>query len=237
MKISIVFPVFNEQLLLRYNILKVFNFCKDQLSENWQIIISDNGSNDKTTEIGKDLERKYQKIRYIRVKTQGKGEGVISAWQIFPADIYIFMDIDLATDLSALHDLINEIKKGNDIVVGSRFITGAKVSRSLFRKILSYALKLVLKVLLHPPVQDMPCGFKAVNQKVINDIVPKIQNKTWFFDTEMLILAQKAGLKIKDIPIIWNEDTNNKRQSKVGIFKVIKEYIKNIYLMVTQKQE
>ena len=114
--ITIILPVYNEELILKENTLKVFNFCKSRLKVIWQIIISDNASDDKTSEIGKKLAEQYPEIKYFKTKQQGKGWGVILAWQNFKSDIYIYMDADLSTGLNSLPDLINGIKQNNNIV-------------------------------------------------------------------------------------------------------------------------
>ncbi len=233
--ISIVLPVYNEELILRKNVLKVFSYCQKKITSNWQIIISDNKSTDKTSEISQKLAQQYPQIKYYYTNNQGKGYGVIEAWQKYPADIYVYMDVDLATDLSSLLTLIQQIKNGFDISLGSRFISGAQVERSFKRKIFSLGLRIILKLIFDLPIQDTPCGFKAINQRILNIIVPQIQNKTWFFDTEMLILAQQQGFKMKEIPVIWHESFNSTRKSKVNIIRVISDYIKNIYLIYVRK--
>ena len=229
--ITIVLPVYNEELVLKTNAIKAFDFCHRNLKDGWQIVISDNGSDDQTGRIGSELAEQYNKIKYLRIEKKGKGYGVISAWQAFSGEIYVYMDIDLSTDLKHLPELINEIKNGNDIAAGSRFIDRARVERSWDRTIISYGLRIILKLLFKLTVKDAPCGFKAINQRAMEKIVPMIQNKTWFFDTEMLILGQRAGMKIKEIPVNWREVVTRERESKVGILTVMMEYIKNIYLI------
>ncbi len=233
--ISIVLPVYNEELILKKNVLKVFDYCQKNLTTEWQLIISDNRSSDKTAEISQELIQQHSQIKYYYTNNQGKGYGVIEAWQKYPADIYVYMDVDLATDLSALPKLIQQIKDGFAISLGSRFISGAKVERSFKRKIFSLGLRTLLKLIFNLPVQDTPCGFKAISQKTLKDIVPYIQNKTWFFDTEMLILAQRHGFTMKEIPVIWHESINQVRKSKVNIIYVVKDYLKNIYSIYVRK--
>jgi len=233
--ISIVLPVYNEELILKMNTLKVFNFCQQKLTGDWQIIIANNGSTDRTAPIGQQLAQKNRQIKYYYTRQQGKGYGVIEAWHNYPSDIYIYMDVDLATDLSALPNLIKQIQNGYDIALGSRFVKGSQVKRSWGRKIFSLGLRFLLRLLFNLQVKDAPCGFKAVNQKIIDNIIPQIQNKTWFFDTEMLVLAQRQGLKMKEIAISWREAPQKKRKSKVNIISVIKDYLKNIYLIYVRK--
>jgi glycosyltransferase involved in cell wall biosynthesis len=233
--ISIVLPVYNEELILKENTLKVFDFCSSNLPGQWQIIISDNASTDKTEQIAKELSRAHEQIKYKKINSKGKGYGVIEAWQAYPSQIYVYMDADLATDIKALPDLIDNINKGNHIVTGSRYHQSAKVERSFRRKVFSRTLRFILKILFNLSVKDAPCGFKAVNQQVVSEILPSIRNKTWFFDTEMLILSQRARLKIKEIPVIWQESPNAARKSKVSTFTVIKDYITNIISIYGRK--
>lgn len=228
--ITIVLPVYNEELILKKNTLQVFDFCKKNITGQWQIIISDNGSMDQTMDIGQKLANKQ--IKYYRTENQGKGYGVIKAWQNFLSDVYIFMDADLSTDLKSLPGLISGIENGYDIVAGSRYTKNSHVSRPLLRKIFSLGLKIILKISFSLKIKDAPCGFKAVSHKVVLKILPAIKNRTWFFDTEMLILAQRAGLKIKEIPVNWQE---SERQSRVHTFKVIKDYLINIFLIYARK--
>ncbi len=232
--ITIVLPVYNEQLILKDNTLKVLDFCHQNIKSDWQIVISDNASTDNTQSIGQQLAQQYPNIKYYRTANHGKGSGVIEAWQAYPSHIYIFMDADLSTNLKSLPTLIQEINN-YDIVVGSRFIKGAQVKRSFKRKIFSSGLRTILKILFNLKVKDTPCGFKAVNQKVVDQILPHIKNTTWFFDTELLILAQRRGFKIKEIPVTWHESPHQDRKSKVSLINVIIDYIKNIYSIYVRK--
>jgi len=226
--ISIVIPVYNEELILKDNILKVFEFAKNNLADyDWQIIISDTNSTDKTSLIAKKLAEENSEIKYFYLKEKGKGLGVIKAWQAYPAKINIFMDADLATDLEALPKLIKSIEEDYDIVIGSRHLRGSEVSRSLMRKTTSRILNIILRITLGVKVKDTACGFKAITKKVLEEVVPRIQNQTWFFDTELLILAQKKNYKIKEIPIIWQE-FNNRKKNRWSIWPIIIEYLKEI---------
>ena len=230
--ISIILPAYNEEAILKENTLKVFDFCKENIKDNWSIVISDNGSTDDTPNIARQLAGGFQQIKYLRTQNQGKGYAVIEAWQNYPSDIYVFMDADLSTNLKSLPELIERIKNGCDVALGSRFAHNSQVSRSLKRKIFSLGLRVILKILFKLKVKDAPCGFKAVNQAVVDSILPRIQNKTWFFDTEMLILSQRAGFKINEIPVIWQEMY---RPSRINSFDVIKDYLKNIYRLYAAK--
>ncbi len=230
MKITIAIPAYNEEIILKNNILILYNFLKNNISDDWKIVITDNNSSDRTGEIGKDLEKEYLKIKYLFVSRKGKGLAIRTAWENSDVDVCCFMDADLATDLSALPALISAISKNNyDIAAGSRFLPESKVERSLIRKFVSQNYRLALHWLLGLKIKDAPCGFKAVNRKVIKNILPKIKNNTWFFDTEMVFLAEKENYRVKEIPVSWTEHKKIGRKSRVNFIKVSLEYLKEIW--------
>jgi len=228
MGVIIVIPAYNEELILEKSILKLFSFCQNNLDLDWQIIIADNDSSDQTGKIAQNLAAKFWQIKYFFVDVKGKGAAIKTAWQKSSAEIYCFMDADLATDLVALPELIREIGAGHDLVVGSRFHRQSKVSRSLVRKLVSLAYRLVLKIILKTKINDAPCGFKAINHKVKQDILPQIRNQEWFFDSEMVILAEKKGFKIKEIPVIWHDPREGKDKSRVKTLSLGLAYFKEV---------
>lgn len=221
--ISIVLPVHNEEQILEQNIRKLIEFLD---WDNYKIIIADNASTDKTSEIGRNLSLEFPNIIYHRLEKKGKGLAVLSSWQKYPADFNVFMDIDFSTDLSALPKLIDN---NYDIVIGSRRHSGSVVERSFSRRLISNNLNLLLQTIFKTKIKDTACGFKAINKKVLDEILPKIKNKTWFFDTEMLILAEKGGYKIKEVSVEWTETPEKNRKSSVGLSSTIFDYLKEIW--------
>ncbi len=229
-KILIVLPTYNEEKVVEENTLKVFEFCQKNLKDfDWQILIADNGSIDKTFKIAERLSKKYQKISFFHIPEKGRGYALKKAWSEYQADIYSYMDIDLSSDLNSFPLLIKAITENNyDLAIGSRLKKGAKKRRSFLREIMSRVYNLLLKILFNPSFEDAQCGFKAISKRVAKEILPKVKNNHWFFDTELLILAEKAGFKIKEIPIEWIEKRTVKRKSTVKIFSTIWEDIKGI---------
>jgi glycosyltransferase involved in cell wall biosynthesis len=225
-KVLIAFPVYNEEEILEKNCLKVFDFCQKNLTDDFTLVIADNASTDKTREIGEKISQENAKIKYFHSDKKGKGIAIKSAWQKHPADYYIFMDMDLATDLSALPALINELKNGTDLAIGSRYLEESSLRRPAFRKIISRFYNSLIKIFFHCPFRDLAIGFKAVNKKVIEEILPLTKNKQWFFDNELVLLSFSKGLKIKEIPIKWSDP--EKRHSKAGVFVISLEYLKEI---------
>jgi len=220
MKILVVLPTYNEESILKENTLNLYNFLKNNFTDDWQIVIADNGSTDRTGLIGKELANLHaEKIIYFFISQKGRGGALKAAWLKFSADLYTFMDCDLATDLAHFPQMIEKLKNGNDVVVGSRLQNESDVERSFFRELTSRVFNLLRKILLDFKIKDSQCGFKGATKNVITQILPLVQNTQWFFDTEFLFLAQKNGFEIKEIPVRWKEAPNKKRRSLISVFK------------------
>lgn len=232
--INITIPVFNEEEILHENILKIYNFLKEHISDPWFIVIANNGSTDKTELIAKELIKHNMGIRLLYIEKPGKGEAIKQGWQKFEADIYCFMDADLATDLKDLPNLISQVKNGYDIAIGSRYVKGAQVKRTIFRKIFSFVYRILVKLMFNSLIKDFPCGFKAINKKVLEKIVPKIKDNAWFFDSELLILAEKEKFKIKEIPVSWHDP---ERQSKVKVLNTARAYVRKLFELKRRLKE
>jgi len=231
MRLLITIPAFNEEKVIRENVLQVLNFCNKNLSVyDYKIVIADNNSHDETAKISKFIAQENEKIDYNYVSQQGKGHAVFHTWlkYIDQADIFIFMDADLATDLSALPDLIRGFEQGYDIVIGSRYLLDSSVKRGGLRKFTSLVYRKLFRIILGSKINDMPCGFKAVNKKVLTKVVPQIKDHGWFFDTELLYKSEKKGYKIKEVPVKWHEPRTQENKSRVNLFKVSWLYLKEI---------
>lgn len=231
MKLLIVLPVYNEEGILETSVSRLFNFCQNNLSLEWQIVIVDNKSTDQTGQKAKSLAGKYPAVEYLYLPQKGKGAAIKAGWDSQTADIYCFMDADLATDLSALPDLISGIEGGSDIVVGSRFHPQSKVKRSIFRKIFSWGYRLVLKILLGLKIKDAPCGFKAINRRVKTDVLPQVKNQEWFFDSELVVIAEHQGFKIKEIPVSWHDPRTGPDKSRVKAIALAWAYFKQVWAL------
>lgn len=238
--INLTIPIHNEELILAENVKKILDFITRAYNYaplQFQIILADNGSTDRTSTIAKKIAAEVetngrsslQQIDYLFLPQKGKGRAIKEGWQKFPADYYVFMDADLSTDLEALPRLIEELKRGTDIVIGSRYLPAAKIKRSLSRQIISKIYRFLAKAWLGLPFSDLPCGFKGVNQKIIKEILPQVKNNEWFFDTELLYQAYQKGYQIKEIPVSWTETINQKRKSRVGLIRVSWGYVKELW--------
>ncbi len=236
MKLLIVLPVYNEEIILENNTLRLFDFLKNNLADDWQIVIADNGSTDGTSSIGKTLAARHpEKISYFYIPQKGRGGALRKAWLDFPADIYSYMDADLATDLLFFPKLIGAIKNGYDVATGSRLLKESETERSLARDVPSKIFNFLLKKILNFKIKDSQCGFKAISRRAAQDLIPKIQDNHWFFDTELLFLAQKNNYKIAEIPVRWIEKQNRKRKSRVNVIATSLNYLKEIWRLKKTK--
>lgn len=233
LKITIVLPVLNEERVLGESIEKLARFVGGRLQQHEvTIVICDNGSTDGTAGIGKGLESQYGNVRYVRLERRGKGLAIREGWRRFPADVAVFMDADLATDLEALPDLVAAVAGGGaDLAVGSRYHPASTVERSAARKFISRAYRLVLRSLLGTGVEDVPCGFKAASAGLVREIMPAIKDDGWFFDTELVVRTERAGKRIVEIPVRWCEFRTEGRQSKVRVFSLGLEYAKKSWAL------
>ena len=224
-KLIIVIPAYNEEEILEKNILKLYNYAKKNIKNyNWEIIVGNNASIDKTLQIAQKLSKKYKEIRFVDRKTNGKSATIKAIWLDKDADYYMYMDADLSTDIGYTLQLIKALEKGYDIAIGSRTIK-TKSKRSLKREIVSFGFKLILKIFFLIKLKDSQCGFKIINKKVRDNIIPKMKALNYgFMDTEMLLIAFKKDYKIKEIPVTWKDE----RISKINIFRDIIDTMENI---------
>ncbi len=205
-KLEIAVPVFNEEDELEKNIIKLYKFCQKNLKGyNWKITIADNASSDNTPIIASNLSKKYPEIELFRLEEKGRGRAVKRAWSNSESDFFAYMDLDLSTDLIHLPNLIKALENGYDIAIGSRLAKGARVEgRTILRELTSRTLNFFfIKFWFRTHFTDAQCGFKAVTRRVVERIIPYVKDNDWFFDGELLILAEKCGFKIYEEPVHW----------------------------------
>lgn len=221
---DVVVPVYNEETQLRESILKLRDFLRDNLQTSWQIIIADNGSTDRTLQIAGELAGEFSEIKPFHMEQKGRGRALRRIWLESASDIVSYMDVDLSTDLFAFPLLIEAIAGGSDIAIGSRLSSGSRVERSIKREISSRAYNLIIKLIHQTHFNDAQCGFKAISRKAASELLPLTRDNEWFFDTELLILAEKKGYRIKEIPVKWTEDPG----STVKIFNTAYKDLKGL---------
>ena len=203
--IEVTLPVYNEEQELNANTLKLYSYLKTGFyHKSFSITIADNASTDATPVIARSLTKKHQEIHYLRLNKKGRGRAIKTAWTNSNARILSYMDIDLSTDLKSFNIIINSLTEGScDLAVGSRLLKDSQIyQRPLLREILSRGLNIIIKLLFQTKFTDAQCGFKAISSKSKN-ILPAIIDNEWFFDSELLIIADKVNLRIHEVPIVW----------------------------------
>lgn len=225
--LDVVIPVLNEARALADSVNALAAFLSNNLNDyEWAVVVADNGSTDATPSICQSLSEQDSRVRHVRLEQRGRGRALKRAWAESNADIVAYMDVDLSTDLSALPQTIAAVDgEGYDIAIGSRLKRGAQVmGRSFKRELISRSYSLIFRAMFLAGFQDAQCGFKAVSRRAADDVAPLVVDNGWFFDTEMLLIAEKNGYRIKEIPVKWTDDPD----SRVKIFSTAWEDIKGL---------
>jgi len=209
--LEIVVPVYNEQRVLEGNITRLHRHTRTALPElDVQITIADNASTDLTGLIAMSLADLLPGVRLRKLDQKGRGRALRSTWRASDADIVAYMDADLSTDLLGLAPLLRPLLSGEaDIAIGSRLVPGAVVQRGIKREVISRIYNLMLWKLLGVHFADAQCGFKAAQRSTILPLLDRVQNQSWFFDSELLYLAETEGLTIFELPVRWRDDPDS----------------------------
>jgi glycosyltransferase involved in cell wall biosynthesis len=226
-RVDVVIPVYNEEGDLERSVATLRQFLLDHVAHDWRIVIADNASTDRTLEIAKDLAARYpNKVAYVHLDQKGRGRALRRAWTESDAEVVAYMDVDLSTDLSALPPLIDSLLDSEyDVAIGSRLTKGAEVQRGLKREIISRIYNLMIKVMFRNKFTDAQCGFKAATRRAVRDILPLIRDQAWFFDSELLLLAERMGYRIFEVPVKWRDDPD----TRVKIASTAWEDIKGLF--------
>lgn len=206
--ISVILPIHNEEKILKKNV-KSLEATLTRMFDDFEIILSEDGSTDKSPEIVKSLKSK--RVRILQNgKRMGKGAAIRYAASYANGNIIMFMDADLATNPEKVKELVKLLNDGAAIVIGSRYHRSSRSKRTLLRLAASKSFNFLVKLLLGSKLSDHQCGFKAFRKDLILPILNKVENKNWFWDTELLIRAQRSGLRVDEIPIEWSEAPESK---------------------------
>ena len=224
--IDIVVPVLNEEKILQKSITTLDEYIAKHLPYRYQITIADNGSQDKTLEIAKNLAEKHQSVRVVSLAERGRGRALKQVWQNSPADILTYMDVDLSTSLDDFLPMIQPLVAGEaGVAIGSRLMKDSRTSRGVKREFISRFYNNIIKWTSGTKFSDAQCGFKAIRRDVAAKFLPKIKDNEWFFDTELLIKTERAGVTIHEQPVTWIED----KDSRVKIVKTAVDDLKGLY--------
>ena len=209
--VEIVIPVYNEERVLAATVYRLHDFLARQLPFSWQITIADNASTDLTPEIAEALTDSLDRVHMLRLESKGRGRALRAAWSASSARVVAYMDVDLSTDLRGLLPLLAPLLSGHSqVAIGSRLAPAARTARGAKREVISRAYNLILRTVLRARFSDAQCGFKAVRADALAELLPSIRDESWFFDTELLVLAQRRGMRIHEVPVDWVDDPDSR---------------------------
>lgn len=224
-RVDVVIPVLNEAHVLEKSTTTVRKFVAGHSDCDWRVVIVDNGSTDGTDRVARELCARFADVQFLQLPMRGRGRALRHAWSQSDADVMCYTDVDLSTELAALPTLVRAVlHEGYDLGTGSRLLPQSATTRSTKREVISRLYNLMVKATLWTSFSDAQCGFKVVSREVVATIVPQVEDQSWFFDTELLVLAEKAGFRLKDLPVRWIEDDD----SRVKIFRTAWEDIKGV---------
>ena len=224
--VDVIIPVLNEEQSISRCIELLRNFFDEHPDRVWSILVADNGSMDKTVEVATGLMNDSGDLRITHLEERGRGRALKKAWLESDADIRCYMDADLSTDLKHVPELVSAIAdEGHSLAIGSRLMGDSDVvNRTLKREITSRGYSALFRTMFFTKFKDAQCGFKAISADAANTLVPLVKDNAWFFDTELLLIAQKNGYSIKEIPVRWIDDPD----SRVKIISTAWEDIKGL---------
>lgn len=209
--LDVVIPVFNEETALRTSVLRLHRYLAAMFPLPWRITIADNASTDATLSIARELASELSDVRVIHLTAKGRGRALMTAWTGNDADVMAYMDVDLSTDLAGLLPLVAPLISGHsDVAIGTRLARGSRVVRGPKREVISRIYNAILHGTLGTKFSDAQCGFKAIRRDRAEQLLPAIEDRGWFFDTELLVLAERAGLRIHEVPVDWIDDPDSR---------------------------
>ena len=217
--IDVVIPVKNEEKSI-VQAVETLHAHLAELPYRCQITIADNASTDDTTMLGRLLAQRFENVRFEYLPQAGRGLALKHSWATSAASVLVYMDVDLSTDLSALLPLVAPLLSGHsDIAIGTRLSRNSRTVRGTKRELISRSYNFLLQRTLRARFSDAQCGFKAIRAEVARDLIPLVEDDSWFFDTELLVLAEHAGLRIHEVPVDWIDDP----QSTVDVAKTVRD--------------
>lgn len=230
--VDVVIPVYNEEAALPKSIPALCEYLDTFLPYNWRVVIANNASKDNTLAVAHSLAEAEPRVSVLHLDQKGRGRALKAAWLASDADVVAYMDVDLSTNLSSLLPLIAPLASGHsDLAIGSRLMKGAVVTRQWKREVISRCYNLMITCMFRQRFSDAQCGFKALTRSVASELLPNVENNEWFFDTELLLLAEERGMRVHEVPVDWIEDLD----TRVKIVATASEDIKGLLRVRRQR--
>ena len=209
--VEVAVPVHNEQRTIEASIWRLHGYLSASFPFAFRVTIVDNASTDATWRLAQQLAGQLPRVHAVRLDQKGRGRALRHVWSTSDADVVAYMDVDLSTGLEALLPLVAPLVSGHsDLAIGTRLARGSAVVRGPRRELVSRCYNLLLRVTLRAGFSDAQCGFKAGRTEVVQALLPAVEDQAWFFDTELLLLAERSGLRIHEVPVDWVEDPDSR---------------------------
>jgi glycosyltransferase involved in cell wall biosynthesis len=207
--LDVVIPVYNEEAQLAASVERVLAHLRE-MPWSFRITVADNASTDQTALIARRLSHAHPEVSVVHLAEKGRGRALKRVWSVSTSDVLVYMDVDLSTDLAALLPLVAPLVSGHsDLAIGSRLARHARVERGAKRELISRSYNLLLRRTLQARFTDAQCGFKAIRRDAARELLPLVEDNAWFFDTELLVVAERAGLRIHEVPVDWVDDPDS----------------------------
>lgn len=232
-RVEVVIPTHNEEAVLEESVRRLRAYLDAHVPYEVLVTIADNASTDRTPEIAFRLAEVLPGVRAVLLPEKGRGRALAQVWGTSRAEVLAYMDVDLSTDLAAFPALVAPLLSGHsDVAIGTRLARGSRVVRGPKREAISRTYNLMLRTALRAHFSDAQCGFKAVRAEVAQALLPHVRNRNWFFDTELLVLAQRSGARIHEVPVDWVDDPDSRvdivataREDVAGMARMLKDEI------------
>jgi putative flippase GtrA len=222
--LDVVVPVYNEEADLAASVRRLLEHL-ETMPWPYRVTVADNASTDGTAVIARRLAHQHEHVRVVHLAEKGRGRALKRVWTDSDAEVLVYMDVDLSTDLNALLPLVAPLISGHsDLAIGTRLRDGSRVTRGPKREVISRGYNLLVRQALRTRFSDAQCGFKAVRRDVAREVLPLVEDDAWFFDTELLVLAERAGLRIHEVPVDWVDDPD----SRVDILRTAYDDVRGI---------
>ncbi|MCW2826831.1 MAG: sugar translocase [Marmoricola sp.] len=207
--LDVVIPVYDEEAQLAASVERVLVHLRT-MPWNFRVTIADNASTDQTGLIARRLSHTHPEVHVVHLAERGRGRALKRVWSASDSDVLVYMDVDLSTDLAALLPLVAPLVSGHsDLAIGSRLAPASRVERGAKRELISRSYNLILRRTFRARFSDAQCGFKAIRRDAARELLPLVEDNAWFFDTELLVVAERAGLRIHEVPVDWTDDPDS----------------------------